>query len=125
MTYEDIINLPPIAYAKYLLQQDRQNIADIDVENLSSIESSTVLANKLIAISNTYSMVNALLMIIIPLKRQANRDGDKETYQDLIDKENITEDILKVLDLKYKAINRSLTVRDSNLKELYMLKDIP
>lgn len=121
-TYSDIINLSPEAYSRYLIDQINKIAPNKDM-NFTSIEGATYLSDKLVEISSLYSMITSLQALIIPAKREANRIGDREIYQDFIDKEAITTGLLKALDLRYKAINRCLTVRDANLKELFMLKE--
>ena len=121
-TYSDIINLSPEAYSRYLIDQINKIAPNKDM-NFTSIEGATYLSDKLVEISSLYSMITSLQALIIPAKREANRIGDREIYQDFIDKEAITTGLLKALDLRYKAINRCLTVRDANLKVLFMLKE--
>ena len=120
-SYNDIINLTPENYSKYLIEQLK--MVTPEQINYTSIEGALLLSSKLVEISGLYSMVSSLLTLIIPAKREANRLGNKELYQDMIDKEAITSTFLKALDLRYKAYNRCLTVRESNIKELYMLKE--
>ena len=120
-TYVDIINLSPDAYSRYLIDQINK-ISPNQEFDFTSVEGATYLSGKLVEISGLYSMITSLQSLIIPAKREANRIGNRETYQDFIDKEAITSGLLKALDLRYKAINRCLTVRDSNVKELFMLK---
>lgn len=123
MTYIQLARKNPNDLFNLLLNKMKKVEFDNSID-ISSIEGANYFSNKLMEISALYMDFSTLLMAIRPLKREANRDSTKLDYQDYIDKEMMVEDALKSLDIRYKAINRCLTVREANNKELYMLKEI-
>lgn len=118
MTYKEIANMPVNQFADYMV-----NLLNININkelNISSIEGATYYGSKLMDISNQYTKLSGILAYIRICKRMVSRTEPKSVYQDYIDKEQVTEDCLKALDLQYKAINRNLCIRDTNSKELFM-----
>lgn len=120
MNYKQLASLGTDAFIDYLLEkiEDKREI----LLDPTTIEGSNIIANELVHISGIYMELTSLLATLRVEKRNMNRIGTKEQYQDYIDKETALEDVLRGLDIKYKALNRSLSVREANLKELYMMK---
>lgn len=120
MNYKQLASLGTDAFIDYLLEKiedKREGLFDP-----TTIEGSNIIASELVRISGIYMEFTSLLATLRVEKRNMNRIGTKEQYQDYIDKETALEDVLRGLDIKYKALNRSLSVREANLKELYMMK---
>ncbi len=120
MNYKQLASLGTDAFIDYLLEkiEDKREV----FFDPTTIEGSNIIANELVRISGIYMELTSLLATLRAEKRNMNRIGTKEQYQDYIDKETALEDVLRGLDIKYKALNRTLSVREANLKELYMMK---
>lgn len=76
--------------------------------------------NELNRLSANYSFLSTLLCYARVDKRAKQRSGDKNAYQDAIDREDIIECVMKSIDTLYRSINRSTTIRTEVAKELMM-----
>ena len=119
VTYESLAELSAEQLSNYMLNRICSINLDPNID-AATVEGANYLSTKLMEVSALFMEFSSILAIVVPKKRAAKRNGDNELYQDYIDKESVVEDLLKALDTRYKAINRCLTVRETNMKELYM-----
>lgn len=119
MNYRQIATLGSDGFIDYLL--DKINI-EFDFETDStSLEGAHYISNKMLSISNVYMELSSLLAVLRVEKRNVSRIGTKEEWQDYVDKESALEDVLKGLDTKYKALNKALAIRETYVKEMFMI----
>lgn len=68
-------------------------------------------------LANDYSYVIGILSYSRNYVRQLKRSGDKEMYEDMMDKKSALEDISSAIKLQYQAVSRMLTVRIETMSE--------
>ena len=77
-------------------------------------------AKLMLKLSSSYSYLCALLSYAKFETRNVKRCGDKEDYEDMVDKKEAIQNILDAVKQQYNAISRVVTIRIENNRELQM-----
>ena len=115
--YQKILAKDPIELADWILREfyedlPKEVITTQDMENASKM---------LLRLSSAYSYLSALLSYAKILARQAKRSGEKETYEDMVDRKEIIQNALDGVKQQYSALSRAVTIKIENNSELRML----
>lgn len=71
-------------------------------------------------IPNSYAYIMTLLSYSRTFVREAKRDGNKERYEDMMDKRDALESISAALKLQYQGISRKITLYEQKYDALNM-----
>ena len=55
------------------------------------------------------------------MKRKLDREGKKQEYEDMIDKEAVVENTLKAIDVQYRSLSKCITLHMENSRDLRIM----
>lgn len=117
MTYKEMLNLPPDEFVSLLDRHFVTGPVDFDIENPES----AVKAGKVLSlITSNYSVLSALYSYAAVEKRRLSRDGKRDAYQDMIDKENAVKNVRSAVEMQQKTLSKLLSLHMDLRRELYM-----
>lgn len=101
------------------LQQYSVSIESFDLSNPDDMQK---LGVTLKDITNNFSALTALSSVISFEKRRLKREGNKEEYEDMVDREQALELVLKAVDMQQKTVSKILSFYMDQNRELYYLE---
>lgn len=101
------------------LQQYSVSIESFDLSNPDDMQK---LGVTLKDITNNFSALTALSSVISFEKRRLKREGNKEEYEDMVDREQALELVLKAVDMQQKTVSKILSFHMDQNRELYYLE---
>lgn len=104
-TYQQIIALSPLDLIQYL-ETFKLSVSG-DINNSNDADTASRLLNK---ISNNYSFLSSLLSIAKATKRSLARTGRISEYEDMIDKEAAIDNLLRAIDIQYRALSKTISL---------------
>lgn len=113
-TYQQIIALSPLDLIQYL-ETFKLSVSG-DINNSNDADTASRLLNK---ISNNYSFLSSLLSIAKAIKRSLARTGRISEYEDMIDKEAAIDNLLRAIDIQYRALSKTISLYMEEHKEYY------
>lgn len=113
-TYQQIIALSPLDLIQYL-ETFKLSVSG-DINNSNDADTASRLLNK---ISNNYSFLSSLLSIAKATKRSLARTGRISEYEDMIDKEAVIDNLLRAIDIQYRALSKTISLYMEEHKEYY------
>lgn len=102
-TYQQIIALSPLDLIQYL-ETFKLSVSG-DINNSNDADTASRLLNK---ISNNYSFLSSLLSI-----------AKISEYEDMIDKEAAIDNLLRAIDIQYRALSKTISLYMEEHKEYY------
>jgi len=114
--FDTILQKEPLTLLNWLIENFMVEIPNVivtveDMENASRL---------LLLTTSNYSYLCALLSYSKALARQLKRDGNKELYEDMVDKREAIQNITDAVKQSYSAISRAVTIHIENNQELKM-----
>ena len=101
------------------LQQYSIQIDSFDVSNPDDMRK---LGNVLKDITNNFSALTALSSVVSFEKRRLKREGNKQEYEDMVDREQALDLVLKAVDMQQKTVSKILSFHMDQNRELYYLE---
>ncbi len=77
-------------------------------------------AKLLLYLSNCYSYLCTLSSYAKIATREAKRSGDKQSYEDMVDRKDCIQNLADIVKQQYAAVSRGVTIRIENNNELKM-----
>lgn len=116
MDMNAILNMEPVMLLKWL-----SNEFSVDIpKEIVSVEDMDRAAKTLLQLSTQYSYLQTLLSYAKVATREAKRTGDKQYYEDMVDRKEIIQNKVDSIKQNYAAVSRSVTIRIENNQELRM-----
>lgn len=116
MTYGQVLSMQPAALAEWLAAEF---LEELPVE-IIKIEDMEAAAKLLLKLSSSYSYLCALSSKAKIASREMKRSGDKEAYEDMVDRREAIAAITDAVKQQYSAVSRSVTIKIENDRELQM-----
>ncbi len=91
-------------------------------EVIASTDDMSNAAQLLAKLTNEYSYLLSLTSLAKIYCREAKRGGNKEEYEDMVDRKEIISNFVDAVKSQYSAISRAITVHIENNNELRMLE---
>lgn len=120
VNYTDLYNISVENLMKWLDKKFYINVP-AGLETITDMQQAGKLLGKL---SNDYAYLAMLLSYAKTFVRAEKRKGKdfKATYEDMIDKRDIIDEMTSVVKMQYQAISRMITVKQQIQEELNMTK---
>ena len=115
-SYKEILDMDPMSLAATLEQMKIQVEMDIQTPDQAS-----AAGELLQRIANNFSYVSSLLSFAKIMKRKLDREGKKQEYEDMIDKEAVVENTLKAIDVQYRSLSKCITLHMENSRDLRIM----
>ncbi len=116
MDYSTILNMDPDDLMKWLT---REYVIQMPQE-IVSVDDMNNAAKLLLQLSTYYSYLCTLLSYAKIRARKLKRDGDKQAYEDMVDRKEAIQNMTDSIKQQYAAISRGVTIRIENNQELKM-----
>lgn len=116
MTHEQVLSMQPAALAEWLAAEFLETLP----EEITSVEDMEDAAKLLLKLSSSYSYLCALSSKAKIVSRDMKRSGDKEAYEDMVDRREAIGAITDAVKQQYSAVSRSVTIKIENDRELQM-----
>ena len=119
--YAQIMAMSPLKLAEWLagnfkIDIPQEILTPEDMENASRV---------LLKLSSWYAYLNTLLALAKTMKREAKRKGDKEAFEDMVDRQEVLQHINDIIKQSYSAISRAVTIRIEVGQELRLGGEMP
>ena len=101
------------------LQQYSMPITSFDLSNPDDMQK---LGVALRDITNNFTALTALSSVVSFEKRRLKREGKKQEYEDMVDREQALELVLKDVDMQQKTVSKILSFHMDQNRELYYLE---
>lgn len=103
---------------KEVIQLISERVLSDIPEGINSYDDLRIVEERLGRLANDYAYVMGLLSYSRAYVRTLKRQGQKEAYEDMMDKRSALEDIASAVKMQYQAVSRILTaeiqIRDEN-----------
>ena len=103
---------------KEVIQLISERVLSDIPEGINSHDDLRIVEERLGRLANDYAYVMELLSYSRTYVRTLKRQGQKEAYEDMMDKRSALEDIASAVKMQYQAVSRMLTaeiqIRDEN-----------
>ena len=119
MAKYDLLDLPPKELLKYLFTEFNKE-SDKVPRDIETVDDMIAARRKMLRFSAEYSYLVELLSCAKIMTRELKRTGTKEEYEDMIDRREVIANCLSMVDKKYTAISRVVTIKQECNRELNM-----
>ncbi len=116
MDYLKLLRMDPAELLNWLTKEFSVQIPG----EILTAEDMDNAAKTLLQLSNAYSYLCTLLSYAKIETRQQKRYGEKEDYEDMVDRKEIIQNMVDCIKQNYAAVSRSVTIRIENNQELRM-----
>lgn len=114
--FDTILQKDPLSLLNWLIENFMIEIPNV-ITTMEDMENASRL---LLLTTSNYSYLCALLSYSKALSRRLKREGNKELYEDMIDKREAIQNITDAVKQSYSAISRAVTIHIENNQELKM-----
>lgn len=115
--FDVLLMMPPKDFVAWL---DEEFYIKIPVYVINSIEDMNEASRLLVILTNRYSYLSSFLSYAKIAAREAKRSGDKEAYEDMVDRRDAVENMTNSVKQQYSAVSRAVTIHNENNAELRM-----
>ncbi len=118
--FEHLLSLSPTELCDWLLNEF---YIEQFPDTILTTEDMEKAGELLLRLTNYYSYLHVLLSKAKVLTRVLKRSGDKDAYEDMVDRKEVVQNVTDAIKQQYAAISRAVTIRIENNRELMMASE--